>query len=228
MHSLFPWTVMGSVCTVNSTGLRDYTQPHPHRPQSHTSSMAEQGGASGGGVSFTSSWGKDLSDSARKRYLDSMMAGIMEMGMEGQNSDIDIIVEGQSFPCHKLLLAAGNNSYFHFEYKQVLVKDPEEHRPIKTNIEIMLCRTIDMKTCMIKPKWIIKCPGIKVSKLLFWRIILYINSPIEIEYEIMIYDLPNCTVSHFQSETENEKLKYYSLVIRLLYEVHWGFLKINV
>lgn len=29
-------------------------------------------------------------------------------------------------------------------------------------------------------------------------------SPIEIEYEIMIYDLPNCTAS-FQSETENEK-----------------------
>lgn len=70
--------------------------------------MAEQGGASGGGVSFTSSWGKDLSDSARKRYLESMMQGIMEMGMEGQNSDIDIIVEGQSFPCHKLLLAAGS------------------------------------------------------------------------------------------------------------------------
>lgn len=113
---------MGSACTVDSTGLRDFTQPHPHRPQSHTSSMAEQGGASGGGVSFTSSWGKDLSDSARKRYLESMMQGIMEMGMEGQNSDIDIIVEGQSFPCHKLLLAAGNNSYFHFEYKQVLVK----------------------------------------------------------------------------------------------------------
>lgn len=33
-------------------------------------------------------------------------------------------------------------------------------------------------------------------------------SPIEIEYEIMIYDLPNCTASftsYFQSETENEK-----------------------
>jgi hypothetical protein len=68
--------------------------------------MAEQGGASGG-VSFTSSWGKDLSDSARQRYLESMMQGIMEMGMEGQNSDVEIIVEGQSFPCHKLLLSAG-------------------------------------------------------------------------------------------------------------------------
>jgi hypothetical protein len=36
-----------------------------------------------------------------------MMAGIMEMGMGGENSDVEIIVEGQSFPCHKLLLAAG-------------------------------------------------------------------------------------------------------------------------
>ncbi|XP_062584228.1 kelch-like protein 24 [Saccostrea cucullata] len=74
---------------------------------SRSGSMAEQGGASGG-VSFSSSWGKDLSDSARQRYLESMMAGIMEMGMEGQNSDIEIIVQGQSFPCHKLLLSAGS------------------------------------------------------------------------------------------------------------------------
>ena len=48
-----------------------------------------------------------MSDSARKRYMESMMAGIMELGMDGQNSDIEIIVEGQSFPCHKILLAAG-------------------------------------------------------------------------------------------------------------------------
>lgn len=60
----------------------------------------------------------------------------------------------------------------------------------------------------------------KSFKIAIFAIILHINSPIEIEYEIMIYDLPNCTVSHFQSETENEKLKYYSLVIRLLYVVH--------
>ena len=52
-----------------------------------------------------------MSDSARKRYMESMMAGIMELGMDGQNSDIEIIVEGQSFPCHKILLAAGACSY---------------------------------------------------------------------------------------------------------------------
>lgn len=68
--------------------------------------MAESGppGGSGMGHSFSSS----MSDSARQRYLQSMMAGIMEMGMGGENSDVEIIVEGQSFPCHKLLLAAGN------------------------------------------------------------------------------------------------------------------------
>lgn len=57
----------------------------------------------GMGQSFLNS----MSESARKRYLESMMAGIMEMGMEGENSDVEIIVEGESFPCHKLLLAAG-------------------------------------------------------------------------------------------------------------------------
>ena len=101
-HGVFP-RIMGAVCTVNSTGHREVLLQQ--RSLSHIS-MAEQGGASGG-FSPNSSWGKDLSDSARKRYLESMMKGIMEMGMEGQNSDIEIIVEGQSFPCHKILLAAG-------------------------------------------------------------------------------------------------------------------------
>lgn len=60
-------------------------------------------------------------ESARKRYLESMMAGIMEMGMEGENFDVEIIVEGESFFCYKFLLVVGNNFYFYFEYKQVFV-----------------------------------------------------------------------------------------------------------
>lgn len=101
--------------------------------------MVEQGGVSGGGVSFIFSWGKDFLDSVRKWYLESMMQGIMEMGMEGQNLDIDIIVEGQSFFCYKFLLVVGNNFYFYFEYKQVFVNDFEEYLLIKIrNIDIIL------------------------------------------------------------------------------------------
>lgn len=49
-------------------------------------------------------------ESVRKCYLESMMAGIMEMGMEGENFDVEIIVEGESFFCYKFLLVVGGCS----------------------------------------------------------------------------------------------------------------------
>lgn len=74
---------MGLACIVDFIGFRDFIQLYLYRFQLYISSMVEQGGVSGGGVSFIFSWGKDFSDSVRKRYLESMMQGIMEMGMEG-------------------------------------------------------------------------------------------------------------------------------------------------
>ncbi|KAK3087679.1 hypothetical protein FSP39_009092 [Pinctada imbricata] len=67
------------------------------------SSMAEGGRRKGGGGS-----GKEKMSSSQKKMMETMLASVIEMGMSGENSDIDIVVEGHSFPCHKLLLAAGS------------------------------------------------------------------------------------------------------------------------
>lgn len=46
-----------------------------------------------------------MSTSSRQKFLETMMAGIAENSQDDSMADVDIIVEGERFPCHRLILA---------------------------------------------------------------------------------------------------------------------------
>ncbi|XP_069120336.1 kelch-like protein 24 [Argopecten irradians] len=65
-----------------------------------------------------------MSSSSKKTFIETLIAGISENSQDDSMTDVDIIVEGEKFPCHRLILAT-MSPYFKAMFHSGMVETRE-------------------------------------------------------------------------------------------------------